>query len=237
MGGQKKAQDQEFSQPLISVDVVPVWVENGRIMLGLGVRQFEPFKGVLALPGVLMGHERSLEAALRALKSKVGIEHPRFLRDIGVFDSAERDPRGPTLSIAKVAILDPSEAESARRAGTMSGVPLREVTPDSLEPREDSLPFDHDGIVRQARQSRAGALWDNLTLTMSLMGEKFTTREATAVHRDLTGEESMHPSNVRRRLVSMDGLESSDEAITEGQVRPSTAWQWQKPWGTPPPQA
>lgn len=228
--------EQEHSQPLISVDVVPVWVENGQVMLGLGTRQFEPFKGAHALPGVLMGHERSLEASLRALKTKVGIEHPRLLRDIGVFDSAERDPRGPTLSIAKVAILDPHEAESARRSGTMSATLLRDVAPSNvLEPVEDVLPFDHDYIAHQARQYLAGTLWTNATLTMSLMGERFTTREATAVHRDLTGEVSAHPSNVRRRLISMEGLESSEEAVTEGQGRPSTAWQWM-PWGLTPPQ-
>lgn len=221
-----ETEKQEFNQPLVSVDVVPVWVENGRVMLGLGTRQFEPYEGVLALPGVLMGRERSLEAALRALKSKVGIEHPRFLRDIGVFDSAERDPRGPTLSIAKVAVLDPAEVESARRAGTLSGVPLREVAPDSPKPRKDPLPFDHDGIARQARQYLAGALWTDETLTLSLMGERFTTREATAVHRDLTGDADMHPSNVRRRLTAMRGLRDSGEVVSEGMGRPSTAWVW-----------
>lgn len=222
MGGNEK---QDFSQPLVSVDVVPVWAEDGRVMLGLGARQFEPYKGVLALPGVLMGRERSLEAALRALKSKVGIEHPRFLRDIGVFDAAERDPRGPTLSIAKVAVLDPAEVESARRAGTLSGVPLREVAPDSLKPRKDPLPFDHDSIARQARQYLAEALWTDETLTLSLMGERFTTREATAVDRDLTGNSSRHPSNVRRRLTTL-GLKDSGEVASEGMGRPSTVWVW-----------
>lgn len=230
MGGQG---NQEFSQSLVSVDVVPVWVKGGQVMLGLGIRQLEPFKGVLALPGVLMGHERSLEAALRALKSKVGIERPRLLREAGVFDSPERDPRGPTLSLAKVAILDPAEAETARTAGNLSCVPLHEVASDPLEPREDALPFDHDRIVQHARKHLARELWVDEEITRSLMGERFTTREAVAVHRDITGDVSLHPSNIRRRLIALEGLEDSEEVVSEGQGRPSTAWQWQKPWGAP----
>lgn len=231
MGARKKAASREFSQPLISVDVVPVWVENGRVLFGLGARQYEPFKGALALPGVLMGRERSLEAALRALKSKVGIEAPRLLRDIGVFDAAERDPRGPTLSIAKVALLNPDEAASARREGTLTSWSLNDAAQDTLEPQDAALPFDHDGIVRQARQYLAGALWSDSVLTRGLLGERFTTREATGVHRDLTGDVSLHPSNVRRRLAALDGLESSDEVVSDGQGRPSTAWTWSEPWG------
>lgn len=228
LGGKMK---QEFSQPLVSVDVVPAWTEEGRVLFGLGTRQYEPFKGALALPGVLIGHERSQEAAMRALKIKVGIESPRVLRNIGVFDSLERDPRGPTLSIAKVAILDPTEAASARDKNMMDPSFLWEATADSLEPREATLPFDHDGIVHQARQYLSGALWDDPALARALLGERFTTREATGIYRDLTGDVAAHPSNVRRRLVALDGLESGEDVVSDGRGRPSATWHWATAWG------
>lgn len=228
MGGQKR---QESSQPLISVDVVPIWTDNTRLKFGLGTRQYEPFKGALALPGVLMGHERSLEAALRALTSKVGIGSPTLLRDIGVFDSTERDPRGPTLSIAKIAVLDPTHAAQACQAGTMHAMLLREITQKSLEPREAVLPFDHESIVSQAHERLSETLWGDPALAKAILGESFTTREATSILRDLTGDTTMHPSNVRRRLSALDGLEMSEDVVSDGRGRPSNAWHWLTPWG------
>lgn len=228
MGEQEEAPKQEFSQPLISVDVVPVWAEEGRVLFGLGARQFEPYKGALALPGVLMGRERSLEAALRALENKVGITSPQSLRDIGVFDSMERDPRGPTLSIAKIAVLDPDEAASARREGTLVSWSLSEATQETLEPQEASLPFDHEGIVRQARKHLSRTLWEDPGLLRALLGARFTTRTATSVYRDLTGDRSLHPSNIRRRLDAVEGLEASEEMVSDGPGRPSTSWRWTK---------
>lgn len=228
--GERKTE--EFSQPLISVDVVPIWTDNGHLKIGLGTRQFEPFKGALALPGVLMGHERSLDAALRALKTKVGINTPTLLRDIGVFDSAERDPRGPTLSIAKIAVLDPTHATTACEEGTMTAWSLKDATQETLEPQEATLPFDHNSIVSQAREHLSETLWGDPALARAVLGESFTTREATSILRDLTGEAAMHPSNVRRRLTALDGLEMGEDVVSDGRGRPSNAWHWSTPWGS-----
>lgn len=109
---------------------------------------------------------------------------------------------------------------------------LLDLAGDSVEPREASLPFDHDGIVRQARQYLAGALWSDPALTRGLLGERFTAREATSIHREVTGDVTLHPSNIRRRLDAMEGLEMREEVVTDGRGRPSNIWQWRKGWGT-----
>lgn len=210
---------QTFAQPLVSIDVVPVWVEDGQAQFGLGVRKYEPFKGVLALPGVLMGHERSGEAAARALSTKVGIEPSGVLavRDVGVFDSAERDPRGPTMSIAKVAVLATTAAAAAVEQGTMTAHLLAEA-------QVDSLPFDHARIAVEARKTLAAALWSDPAVLRALLGDGFSTSEAVALESGLTGG-GADLSNMRRRLAAVPGL-LSGPGVRGKTGRPSTSWLW-----------
>lgn len=212
-----------FDQPLVSIDVVPVWVDGTRIMYGLGIRQNPPFAGELALPGVLMGHERSVEAAERALSSKVGIvpEAVRHLTDIGVFDSRERDPRGPTLSIAKLAVLAPEAAAAACEAGSLHRAGWGPEDPAF------GLPFDHDTIVDRAHRHLAGSFWTDAALLRSLLGGTFTTKTVTGVYRELSGDDGVHPSNIRRRLESIDGLELGSSTVTQGRGRPTSVWTWE----------
>lgn len=204
-----------YDQPLISVDVVCVWAEGGSLRLGLGRRLNEPFAGALALPGVLMVRERSTEAALRALSEKVGITDVGLLRDIGVFDAADRDPRGPTLSIAKLAFITPEAAASSDR---MEAVGFDEAP---------TLPFDHAGIIAAARANLGQLLWADREAARMLLGEDFTTSDITVLGREISGVRE-HPSNVRRRMegTGWATLTGQRRMPASGRGRPTAVWTW-----------
>ncbi|MFB8401291.1 NUDIX domain-containing protein [Streptomyces sp. NPDC055912] len=70
-------------------------------------RGWEPYAGCWALPG---GHvdakEASLAAGARELKEETGIVVPAAdLRQVGVFDAPDRDPRGRYVTVAYTATL------------------------------------------------------------------------------------------------------------------------------------
>lgn len=218
---------QSYEQPLVSVDVVPLWAAaDGTLHVTLGRRLNEPFRGELALPGVLMGRERSVGAAERALRTKVGVEPGAVvLRDIGVFDSRERDPRGATMAVAKAGF----GLQRDLIGGALEAADHAEAAPVADLP---ALPFDHQSIIEAACHALARSLWTDREVCAALLGPAFTTRTATAVQRQLeviAGQEARaDASNMKRRLQVLGWVVPTERTeLPEGATgRPSTVWNW-----------
>jgi len=213
-------------QPLVSIDTVPLILREGHWRVVLGVREFEPYAGQAALPGVLLRPmERLEEAALRALETKVNIsgENVLFLMNTGAFDNPDRDPRGPTLSIAHLAVINPEDEPEGvvyhRLAGTTD------------------LPFDHSTIVVVAAKAALDALWVNEPLTRALLGEKFSTADVARLMRDLAAaasENEPDTSNLGRELARNPRLvKAAAPAAPVGKGRPAAAWAWAEVWSAP----
>ncbi|MFF0501252.1 NUDIX hydrolase [Nocardia aobensis] len=97
-------------QSAVSLDVVALRFgdDDATVTFAVAPRQWDPFAGELALPGVLLGRgERLATAARRAVHSKLGVPDDAILAagQLVTFDEPNRDPRGPTLSIAMWAVL------------------------------------------------------------------------------------------------------------------------------------
>lgn len=208
-------------QPLVSIDAVPVILHEGELHLVLGVRQYDPFAGQAALPGVLLdAHERLAEAVLRALLSKTGIGAESIVAslEVGVFDDFERDERGPTLSVARLVILEPLTALTDERVRLE---PLRGI---------GELPFDHATIVARAAAVLLDALWVNEKITRALLGDSFDTAELIARLKELAaaaGVPAPETGNIGRALAANKALKRSAEpAPTSGRGRPPARWEW-----------
>ena len=208
-------------QSLVSIDTVPLVQREGHWSVILGVRELEPYAGHAALPGVLLlPMERLKEAALRALSSKVNIsaESVLFLMNTGAFDNPDRDPRGPTLSIAHVAVIDPAEEPE--------GVVRHLLT------SHEQLPFDHSAIVMSAARAVLDALWINEPLTRALLGERFSTADVARLLRELSIAASGNEpdtSNLGRDLGRNPRLiKAGSPAAPVGKGRPAAAWTWRQ---------
>jgi len=145
----KKPYCYEYPRPSVTVDVVLFCREGERLEVLLIKRAREPFKGAWAFPGGFVDQDEKLEqAAARELKEETGIEGVR-LEQLGAFGDPGRDPRGHTISIVFVGLLD-SRAEAAS-------------SDDADEARWHSalrpprLAFDHKKILRQALARVTGA--------------------------------------------------------------------------------
>jgi 8-oxo-dGTP diphosphatase len=209
-------------QPLVSIDTVPLVLRDGHWSVILGVRELEPYAGQAALPGVLLRPmERLEEAALRALSTKVNVseENVLFLMNTGAFDNPDRDPRGPTLSIAHVAVIDPEDEPEGVVYHLLTG------TAD--------LPFDHSAIVMSAAKAVLEALWINERLTRALLGELFSTADVARLMRELSiaaSENEPDTSNLGRDLAKNSRLvKAGVPAAPAGRGRPAAAWAWA--WG------
>jgi ADP-ribose pyrophosphatase YjhB (NUDIX family) len=180
--------------------------------VGLGVRSAEPFKGHHALPGVLLlGGERLVEAGFRALRTKAGldVDAVRDIRQFATFDSPTRDPRGHTLSVALVALVN-DDAES------------KDIEWLNLGEAKD-LPFDHEAIIAAAVRFLSERLWDDSNLVFAVLGQSFSTGLASKVTEQLSGS-TVDRGNFNRRIAALPFLKDTGFTDTAGKGRPSKVW-------------
>ena len=134
------------ASPALNVDCV-CFDGRGRVLL---VRRGNPpFEGAYALPGGFVETGETVEAACRReLHEETGVDAGE-LRLVGVFSDPGRDPRGPTVSIAYLSVIEGAEPKPGSDAAAAEWV---------ADWRRDKLAFDHAEIIAAAEsQLRAEA--------------------------------------------------------------------------------
>lgn len=200
---------------MVSVDVVALRFSRAerRLELGIAARAWDPFRDRLALPGVLLGDgERLRDAAVRALTGKLGVPESDIhaVGQVVTFDEPNRDPRGPTLSVAMWATVNST--------GTANWVGVDQL-PD--------LAFDHNRIVRDCLTILAGELWRDPLFSRGLTGERFPTADAVDITASLTGAPPDR-GNLNRTLRSVAGLHRTEERVAARATgRPAAVWEWE----------
>lgn len=197
----------------VSVDVVALRTGDEGVQVLIHRRAADPHRGRWALPGVLLASGERISAAAVRAAGKAGVP-PTGVVAVGqlvVFDEPNRDPRGPTLSVATWAVVDPAFAppEGARWAGWES-------------PPE--LAFDHSRILRDARPLLAEKLWSDTRFTRALTGTEFNVRTALAVTRSLT-DSDVDRGNLNRTIGRV-ATRVGEAASGRSGGRPGSLWRW-----------
>ena len=131
----------KYPRPAVTADCVVMTRESEPQVL-LIQRGIEPFKGCWAFPGGFMNMDETTEqCAIRELKEETGL-HVSELHQIGAYSKVDRDPRGRTVTVAYLAIVDaPVTVTGQDDAAKAEWFPI-----DVLPP----LAFDHEDIMRDA---------------------------------------------------------------------------------------
>lgn len=131
----------QYPRPSVTADCVVMTNEAVPKVL-LIQRGNEPFKGKWALPGGFMEMDETTEqCAKRELKEETGLVIEET-RQVGAYSKVDRDPRGRTISVAYIAIVDKTkEVRGQDDAAQAEWFPI-DALPD--------LAFDHDEIMRDA---------------------------------------------------------------------------------------
>ena len=129
---------QRPTSPALTVDCV-CFDGRGRVLL---VRRGNPpFEGAYALPGGFVEAGETVEAACRReLHEETGVDAGE-LRLVGVFSDSERDPRGPTVSIAYLSVIEAAEPKAGSDAAAAEWV---------TDWAREKLAFDHAEIIAAA---------------------------------------------------------------------------------------
>lgn len=105
-------------------------------------RGFEPYKGCWAFPGGFMEmNETTEECAIRELQEKTGLKLTSMVQ-VGAYSKVDRDPRGRTITIAYLAIVDEQLSVIAQDDAAMAEWFSIKNLP--------TLAFDHNEIMTDA---------------------------------------------------------------------------------------
>lgn len=135
-----------YPRPSVTVDIV-LLAREGRGWQALLIRRkHPPFEGHWALPGGFVEPHEPLEvAARRELQEEAGVV-PRRLEQMRTFGDPGRDPRGWTISVAYLAVLDAEERLALRPQAGDDAADVGWFDLVALPP----LAFDHADILAYA---------------------------------------------------------------------------------------
>ena len=131
----------KYPRPAVTADCVVITKETEPKVL-LIQRGIDPYKGCWAFPGGFMNMDETIEeCAIRELEEETGLKLSTIYQ-IGAYSKVDRDPRGRTITVAYLAIIDaPVEVAGQDDAAKAEWFPLSDLP---------HLAFDHYDIMQDA---------------------------------------------------------------------------------------
>ena len=129
----------KYPRPAVTADCIVITKEADPKVL-LIQRGDEPFKGAWAFPGGFMDMDETTEqCAIRELEEETGLKVSKVYQ-IGAYSKVDRDPRGRTITVAYLAIIDkPMDVKGQDDAAKAEWWPLSTLP---------ELAFDHYDIMQ-----------------------------------------------------------------------------------------
>ena len=133
----------KYPRPAVTADCVVITKEAEPKVL-LIQRGADPYKGCWAFPGGFMNMDETTEqCAIRELEEETGLK-VTTVQQIGAYSKVDRDPRGRTITVEYLAIIDkPAQVTGQDDAAKADWFPLSALP---------ELAFDHTDILRDAKQ-------------------------------------------------------------------------------------
>ena len=207
----------EFSQDglaSVAVDLLVFTIEEDRLKILTIRRQYPPFEGQRALPGVFVRGDETLDqAAQRGLREETGLEDIYF-EQLYTWGAPDRDPRRRVISVSYLALVDAQRLRGFGPGLRTTGAELADV--QELLTAED-LAFDHRQIIACGRERLAGKV-EYTPIAFSLVPEEFTLPQLQRVYELLLGK-PLYKANFRKKIAPL--VEETDRSTSGDAHRPS----------------
>jgi ADP-ribose pyrophosphatase YjhB (NUDIX family) len=189
---------------LNTADLVVLTIRDDRLKVLLVVRGKDPFRGLFAFPGGFLREGEDLDGtAHRELAEETGLDGSKLpLQQLHTYSAVGRDPRGPVVTTAYLAIAPNLPAPVG--ASDADSADWYEVD-DELRPY---LAFDHSTILSDAIETVRSRL-ERFPLATAFCADTFTIAELRRVY-ELVWDTTIDAGNFRRKVVDViDGFVES----------------------------
>ncbi|MFO7789564.1 MAG: NUDIX hydrolase [Bacteroidales bacterium] len=135
----------KYPRPMVTVDALVFADKGNKRQVLLINRKNPPFKNKWALPGGFVEMHESLEdAVVRELEEETGLKISGF-RQLQAFGKPNRDPRGRTISVVFIKLLEkPRPLNAGDDAAKAEWFRLSNLP---------ALAFDHEEIIEEGLKS------------------------------------------------------------------------------------
>ena len=204
------------SSPTLSVVVVIFTVVDGDLQALLIRRSAEPHQGVWAIPGgLLIPGESLVDAATRKLVDETGVRDV-FLEQLYTFDDLDDVTPGETLAMTYFSLVDHQRVRLADRADWQPAWFSMQELPE--------LAFNNERVLEYALERLRNKL-QYTNVAYSLLPGRFTLSQLQRVYESILGRE-MDKRNFRKRVLSLEIIESTGEHQAEGAGRPALLYEF-----------
>lgn len=203
-----------FEKPSVAVDVLIFTIEEDTLKVVMVEREEFPYKGCLALPGVFVGIDESLEDAVkRGVEKETGLTDIYF-EQLYTWGEVKRDPRMRIISVSYMALvsIDQLCAKSANGKIREYLYPVADMLAS-----DEELAFDHKEIIAYAR-NRIKNKVDYSDIAFNFMPEKFTLPGLQKVYEILL-DKPLYKANFRKKISPM--VLETNESTSGDAHRPS----------------
>ena len=211
----------QYKKMSVAVDLLVFTIEEDRLKLLMIEREEEPFAGKLALPGVFVGIDETLDAAAkRGIREETGLKDSYF-EQLYTFGDVKRDPRMRIISVSYMALV-PLEKLSFKAGKRTKDAYLVDV--EELLASDRSVAFDHKKIISYARWRLANKVEYTL-IAFHLVPEGFTLPNLQKVYEILLGK-PLYKANFRKKISEF--IEETEFQTSGDAHRPSRIYRLKK---------
>lgn len=204
----------DYEKPSVTVDILIFTIENDELKIVLVKRKEMPFAGCLALPGVFVKMDETLEmAARRAIEEKVGICDV-YLEQLFTWGDINRDPRMRIISISYLALVSSEQLKliNGNKVLEVSLLPVNRMIDE-----KEKLAFDHLEMLKYALERIKNKV-EYTKIAFEFVGEEFSLPALQTVYEILLGKR-LYKANFRKKIMPL--VKETDKK-TEGDAhRPS----------------
>ena len=211
----------QYKKMSVAVDLLVFTIEEDRLKLLMIEREEEPFAGKLALPGVFVGIDETLDAAAkRGIREETGLKDIYF-EQLYTFSDVKRDPRMRIISVSYMALVQ-REKLSFKAGKRTKDAYLVDV--EELLASDRSVAFDHKKIISYARWRLANKVEYTL-IAFHLVPEGFTLPNLQKVYEILLGK-PLYKANFRKKISEF--IEETEFQTSGDAHRPSRIYRLKK---------
>jgi 8-oxo-dGTP diphosphatase len=189
---------------VFSTDCVIFGFEAGELKVLLIERNEEPFKDWYALPGNIVGHDESVDAAASRILYELTGLRDLPMRQFHTFGEVQRHPQGRVVTIAYFALI--------RINGQKELMPVTQYARKAFWHPVNDLPklaFDHTEIFNRAfKKIRAKVNYE--PIAFELLPEKFTLTQLQNLYEAVLNKQ-LDKRNFRKKMLSYGFLKELAE--------------------------